>query len=84
MVQPVMNIHIPKLHIYYAESKSSTVDCRYFIRILARPQKLKNSTDENMREETIEYLISLGDRVLGEALDALEIAMAERPNADGN
>ncbi|KAI3651231.1 hypothetical protein MP228_004712 [Amoeboaphelidium protococcarum] len=83
-IAPVLKYHLPRLHIYQATGKENTSDERFFLRVMARPVKLVGSTENDLREATIDYLTSLGDRVLMEALDALEIVCVEQPKADCN
>ncbi|KAJ1904040.1 acetyl-coenzyme-A carboxylase, partial [Tieghemiomyces parasiticus] len=66
------------LHIYYAVGKQNTADCRFFVRALVRPGRL------NTPYQTVEYLISEGDRLLTDILDALEILGSTHPNSDCN
>ncbi|GBC48526.2 uncharacterized protein OCT59_029816 [Rhizophagus irregularis] len=67
-----------QIHVYYAVGKENTSDCRFFIRALVRPGRLRNSV------RTADYLISESDRLLNEILDSLEIVSSEHKNSDCN
>ncbi|KAI8377671.1 acetyl-CoA carboxylase [Radiomyces spectabilis] len=67
-----------QMHVYYAVAKENPSDCRFFIRALVRPGRVKNS----MR--TADYLISESDRLLTDILDTLEIVSHEYKNSDCN
>ncbi|RIA91939.1 acetyl-CoA carboxylase [Glomus cerebriforme] len=67
-----------QIHVYYAIGKENTSDCRFFIRALVRPGRLRNSV------RTADYLISESDRLLNEILDSLEIVSSEHKNSDCN
>lgn len=67
-----------QIHIYHAQGRENATDNRFFIRALVRPGRLRGS----MR--TTDYLISESDRLVGDILDALEVAGAEHPTADCN
>lgn len=67
-----------QLHIYYGVSKQNSADCRFFVRVLVRPGRLRTQV------ATVDYLISETDRLLSDILDALEILSAEYPNCDCN
>src|SRR5204863_6485386 len=67
-----------QIHVYYAVGKENTSDCRFFVRALVRPGRLRS----NVR--TADYLISESDRLLNEILDTLEIVSSERKNSDCN
>ncbi|CAI2201936.1 14651_t:CDS:1, partial [Funneliformis geosporum] len=56
-----------QIDVYYAVGKENTSECRFFIRSLVRPGRLRNS----MR--AADYLISESDRLLNEILDFMEI-----------
>ncbi|RUP43011.1 acetyl-CoA carboxylase, partial [Jimgerdemannia flammicorona] len=66
------------IHVYYAVAKENPSDCRFFIRALVRPGRIKNSV------RTADYLISESDRLLTDILDALEIVGHEHKNSDCN
>ncbi|OZJ03120.1 hypothetical protein BZG36_03869 [Bifiguratus adelaidae] len=67
-----------QIHIYYATAKENPADCRFFIRCLVRPGRIKNSV------RTADYLISESDRLLTDILDALEIVGQQYKNSDCN
>ncbi|KAF7731439.1 acetyl-coenzyme-A carboxylase [Apophysomyces ossiformis] len=67
-----------QMHVYYAVAKENPSDCRFFIRALVRPGRVKNS----MR--TADYLISESDRLLNDILDTLEIVSHDYKNSDCN
>lgn len=67
-----------QMHVYYAVAKENPSDCRFFIRALVRPGRVKSS----MR--TADYLISESDRLLTDILDTLEIVSHEHKNSDCN
>ncbi|CAI2186379.1 8122_t:CDS:10 [Funneliformis geosporum] len=67
-----------QIHVYYAVGKENTSDCRFFIRSLVRPGRLRNSV------RTADYLISESDRLLNEILDSLEIVSSEHKISDCN
>jgi acetyl-CoA carboxylase/biotin carboxylase 1 len=76
-IKPV-TIETRQLYVYYAVAKENPSDCRFFIRSLVRPGRVKDS----MR--TVDYLISESDRLLNEILDTLEIVSQEYKNSDCN
>ncbi|KAI7872973.1 acetyl-CoA carboxylase [Spinellus fusiger] len=67
-----------QMHVYYAVAKENPSDCRFFIRALVRPGRVKNSV------RTADYLISESDRLLNDILDTLEIVSHEYKNSDCN
>merc|ERR1719487_1070877 len=67
-----------QIHIYYATAKGNSSDCRFFVRALVRPGRLRGS----MR--TADYLVSESDRLITDVLDTLEVVSAQRRSADGN
>ncbi|KAJ9078850.1 acetyl-coenzyme-A carboxylase, variant 2 [Entomophthora muscae] len=67
-----------QLHVYYATGKDSSADQRFFIRALVRPGRLRSSTP------TQDFLISEGDRLLGDILDSLELLLPTHPKCDCN
>ncbi|CDS10010.1 hypothetical protein LRAMOSA02687 [Lichtheimia ramosa] len=67
-----------QMHVYYAVAKENPSDCRFFIRALVRPGRVKDS----MR--TADYLISESDRLLTDILDTLEIVSHDYKNSDCN
>ena len=76
-IKPV-TIETRQLYVYYAVAKENPSDCRFFIRALVRPGRVKDS----MR--TADYLISESNRLLNEILDTLEIVSHEYKNSDCN
>ncbi|TIA89702.1 hypothetical protein E3P79_02793 [Wallemia ichthyophaga] len=67
-----------QIHIYHAQGRENASDNRFFIRALVRPGRLRGSI------RTTDYLISESDRLVGDILDALEVAGADHPTADCN
>jgi acetyl-CoA carboxylase/biotin carboxylase 1 len=67
-----------QVHIYYAVGKGNSSDCRFFVRALVRPGRLRG----NMK--TADYLVSESDRLVTDVLDTLEVVSASRRAADGN
>ncbi|GAA5920490.1 hypothetical protein JCM1841_003513 [Sporobolomyces salmonicolor] len=67
-----------QIHIYYATAKGNSSDCRFFVRALVRPGRLRG----NMK--TADYLVSESDRLVTDVLDTLEVVSAQRRAADGN
>lgn len=67
-----------QVHIYYAVGKDNSSDCRFFVRALVRPGRLRG----NMK--TVDYLVSESDRLVTDVLDTLEVVSASRRAADGN
>lgn len=67
-----------QVHIYYAVGKDNSSDCRFFVRALVRPGRLRG----NMK--TADYLVSESDRLVTDVLDTLEVVSASRRAADGN
>lgn len=67
-----------QIHIYYATAKGNSSDCRFFVRALVRPGRLRG----NMK--TADYLVSESDRLITDVLDSLEVVSAQRRAADGN
>ncbi|KAK9765298.1 acetyl-coenzyme-A carboxylase, variant 3 [Basidiobolus ranarum] len=66
------------LHIYYAVAKENVSDCRFFVRVLVRPGRLRSHI------QTAEYLVSESDRLLTDILNALEIVNSTHQNSDCN
>ncbi|ORX97892.1 acetyl-CoA carboxylase [Basidiobolus meristosporus CBS 931.73] len=66
------------LHIYYAVAKENISDCRFFVRVLVRPGRLRSNI------QTAEYLVSESDRLLTDILNALEILNSTHHNSDCN
>jgi len=67
-----------QFHIYYAIGKENPADCRFFVRALVRPGRLKSTV------QTADYLIAQGHRILTDILDGLQILQAEYKNSDCN
>jgi acetyl-CoA carboxylase/biotin carboxylase 1 len=67
-----------QVHIYYAVGKDNSSDCRFFVRALVRPGRLRG----NMK--TVDYLVSESDRLVTDVLDTLEVVSASKRAADGN
>jgi acetyl-CoA carboxylase/biotin carboxylase 1 len=67
-----------QIHVYYAVGKENPADCRFFVRALVRPGRLRG----NMR--TADYLVSETDRLVTDILNALEVVSAQRRAADVN
>lgn len=87
-LKPMLNVDNRELFMYFGTGKTNPADSRFFIRCLIRPQPItgEESLFENPEATAVtkEYLISEGDRILKNALDALEIAMEEHQSADCN
>ncbi|ORX91331.1 acetyl-CoA carboxylase [Basidiobolus meristosporus CBS 931.73] len=66
------------IHIYYAVGKENISDCRFFVRVLVRPGRLRSNL------QTADYLVSESDRLLKDILDALEIVSSTYKNSDCN
>ena len=67
-----------QVHVYYGVGKQNPADCRFFVRALLRPGRLRG----NMRVS--DYLISETDRLVSDILNALEVASANYRAADVN
>ena len=67
-----------QVHIYYAIGKGNSSDCRFFVRALVRPGRLRGTM------KTVDYLVSESDRLVTDVLDTLEVVSATRRAADGN
>ncbi|KAJ2960745.1 hypothetical protein NQZ79_g3986 [Umbelopsis isabellina] len=67
-----------QMHVYYAVAKENPSDCRFFIRALVRPGRVRDSV------RTADYLISESDRLLNDILDTLEIVGQQYKNSDCN
>lgn len=67
-----------QVHIYYAVGKDNSSDCRFFVRALVRPGRLRGTM------KTVDYLVSESDRLVTDVLDTLEVVSASRRAADGN
>jgi acetyl-CoA carboxylase/biotin carboxylase 1 len=67
-----------QVHIYYAVGKDNSSDCRFFVRALVRPGRLRGTM------KTVDYLVSESDRLVTDVLDTLEVVSASHRPADGN
>ncbi|CAG8469460.1 4231_t:CDS:2 [Paraglomus brasilianum] len=76
-IKPVFTAN-RQIHCYYAVGKENTSDCRFFIRALVRPGRIRNTV------RTADYLISESDRLLNDILDSLEIISSQYKNSDCN
>ncbi|KAJ3063583.1 acetyl-coenzyme-A carboxylase, partial [Quaeritorhiza haematococci] len=68
-----------RLHVYYAVGKKNPTDIRFFIRAVVFPGQ--HVTDVFAPQD---FLVSEGNRVLAEVLDALEVVNVQHPNTDCN
>jgi acetyl-CoA carboxylase/biotin carboxylase 1 len=71
-----------RLHIYKAVGKENTTDVRFFLRTLVFPGQIL--TPNLTPSQITEFIASEGNRVMHDALDALEIVSAAQPNTDCN
>ena len=67
-----------RLHVYHGIGKSNSSDSRFFVRALVYPGQLTNAV------KTHDFLVSEGDRILTDIMDALEIVSAVHQNTDCN
>ncbi|KAJ3333308.1 acetyl-coenzyme-A carboxylase [Blyttiomyces sp. JEL0837] len=68
-----------RLHIYHAVGKKNPTDMRFFVRAIVYPgHEMSGSVS------THEFLISEGNRILTDIMDALEIVSNQYPNTDCN
>lgn len=67
-----------QIHVYYAVGKENPADCRFFVRGIVRPGRLRGS----MR--TSDYIISETDRLIQDVLNTLEVTSANYRTADVN
>lgn len=67
-----------QVHIYYGVGKENPADCRFFVRAVVRPGRLRDTV------RLQDYLISETDRLVGDILNALEVASASYRTADVN
>ncbi|KAL2915487.1 acetyl-coenzyme-A carboxylase [Polyrhizophydium stewartii] len=65
-----------RVHIYYGVGKKNPTDMRFFIRTIMYPGHILS----NVR--TLDFLVSEGNRILTDVLDALELLSATYPNTD--
>ncbi|KAJ3053083.1 acetyl-coenzyme-A carboxylase [Rhizophlyctis rosea] len=67
-----------RLHIYHAVGKKNPSDIRFFVRAIVYPGQLLSTI------RTHDFLVSEGNRILTDIMDALEIVGASYPNTDCN
>ena len=67
-----------RLHIYHAVGKKNPADIRFFVRAIVYPGQLLSTI------RTHDFLVSEGNRILTDIMDALEIVGASYPNTDCN
>ncbi|KAI8443300.1 acetyl-CoA carboxylase [Phakopsora pachyrhizi] len=67
-----------QIHIYYAEGKENSADCRFFVRTIVRPGRIKGNI------KVADYLVTEAERLLNDALNALEVVSASRRGVDVN
>ncbi|KAI9204928.1 acetyl-CoA carboxylase [Polychytrium aggregatum] len=67
-----------RLHIYHAVGKKNTSDIRFFVRAIVYPGQVVSKVS------THDFLVSEGNRILTDIMDALEIVGATYPNTDCN
>ncbi|WAR61971.1 hypothetical protein PtB15_14B64 [Puccinia triticina] len=67
-----------QIHIYYAEGKENSADSRFFVRTIVRPGRIKGSI------KVADYLVAEAERLLNDALNALEVVSATRRGVDVN
>ncbi|MBW0484104.1 hypothetical protein O181_023819 [Austropuccinia psidii MF-1] len=67
-----------QIHIYYAEGKENAADSRFFVRTIVRPGRVKGSI------KVADYLVTEADKLLNDALNALEVVSATRRGVDVN
>ncbi|KAI9011227.1 acetyl-CoA carboxylase [Gaertneriomyces semiglobifer] len=68
-----------RIHMYHAVSKKNPSDTRFFVRAIVYPGQAPAS---GIR--THDFLVSEGDRIITDIMDALEIVGAQYPNTDCN
>ncbi|KAI9357592.1 acetyl-CoA carboxylase [Zopfochytrium polystomum] len=68
-----------RLHIYHAVGKENPSDVRFFVRAIVYPGAVMSGA-----RYTHEFLISEGNRILTDIMDALEIVSQQYPNTDCN
>ncbi|KAI9096466.1 acetyl-CoA carboxylase [Phlyctochytrium arcticum] len=69
-----------RIHVYHAVGKKNPSDTRFFVRAIVYPGQAP--TVSGIR--THDFLVSEGNRILTDIMDALEIVGAQYPNTDGN
>ncbi|KAJ3296515.1 acetyl-coenzyme-A carboxylase [Borealophlyctis nickersoniae] len=67
-----------RIHVYHAVGKKNSSDTRFFVRAIVYPGQVLSTVT------THEFLVSEGNRILTDILDALEIVGAAYPNTDCN
>ncbi|KAJ3042399.1 acetyl-coenzyme-A carboxylase [Rhizophlyctis rosea] len=67
-----------RLHIYHAVNKKNAADIRFFVRAIVYPGQVLSTV------RTHDFLVSEGNRILTDIMDALEIVGASYPNTDCN
>ncbi|KAI8929064.1 carboxyl transferase domain-containing protein [Entophlyctis helioformis] len=67
-----------RLHIYHGVGKKNSTDVRFFIRAIMYPGHILSTVS------TLDFLVSEGNRILTDVLDALELLSATHPNTDCN
>ncbi|TPX37671.1 acetyl-CoA carboxylase [Synchytrium microbalum] len=66
-----------RLHVYYAVGKKNPTDMRFFVRAIVYPGQVANIN-------THDFLVSEGNRILVDIMDALEVVSSTYPNTDCN
>ncbi|KAG0148460.1 hypothetical protein CROQUDRAFT_105706 [Cronartium quercuum f. sp. fusiforme G11] len=67
-----------QIHIYFAEGKENSADSRFFVRTIVRPGRIKGSI------KVADYLVTEAERLLNDALNALEVVSASQRGVDVN
>ncbi|KAJ1558698.1 acetyl-coenzyme-A carboxylase, partial [Nowakowskiella sp. JEL0078] len=67
-----------RLHIYHGVGKNNPSDIRFFVRAIVSPGQISSTV------KTHDFLVSEGNRILSDIMDALEIVSAQHPNTDCN
>ncbi|KAH9821615.1 acetyl-CoA carboxylase [Melampsora americana] len=67
-----------QIHIYYAEGKENSADSRFFVRTIVRPGRIKGNI------KVADYLVTEAERLLNDALNALEVVSASHRGVDVN
>lgn len=67
-----------RIHIYHALSKKNPSESRYFVRALVYPGQVVSPLRPS------EFLVSEGNRIIGDVLDNLEVVWGVHPNTDCN
>ena len=66
-----------RLHVYYAVGKKNPSDMRFFVRAIVYQGQVANIN-------THDFLVSEGNRILVDIMDALEVVSSTYPNTDCN